>query len=468
MTRHLTHCLLALLVSVSIQTDFVHAAPPRAIVFGPEPPAGMTVLDHRGDLWLVTGPEDQLAALPGARMLSEFATPTPPRTFIPAPSALIDDLVAQVNAVDLISQVEWLVGLGVRFSRSLNIQAVADTLEAKLASYGLATEQHQFPMGSEGNIIVPNVIATKTGSVQPDSVFVLCAHYDATSEAAFQDTPGADDNGTGTVTLLTAARLLSTVATDYTVKFVLFAGEEQGMVGSDYWVQDMAAAGLPIIGALNFDMMGWWESGVTFDLEIETNNASRWMADAICWAADTYTTMPYQLHVDDSAWWGDFYRFWQNGYAAVNHEESWDWGDPDFNPYYHTTEDTPDKLSPEFFEGSARIAVAALATLAGVSNTSSIPGRPVRGVNLSANPNPFNGRVVLSLAAEDVEGPQSVSVYDLRGRRVDEVTLNVHGGMGQVTWDARDKTGRSLPAGVYLALAESLPGRPSCRVTYVP
>jgi hypothetical protein len=233
-------------------------------------------------------------------------------------------------------------------------------------------------------------------------------------------------------------------------------------------VQDMAAEGLPIIGALNFDMMGWWESGVTFDLEIETNNASRWMADAICWAADTYTTMPYQLHVDDSAWWGDFYRFWQNGYAAVNHEESWDWGDPDFNPYYHTTEDTPDKLSPEFFEGSARIAVAALATLAGVSSTSSIPGRPVGGADLSANPNPFNGRVVLRLAAEDVEGPQSVSVYDLRGRRVDEVTLNVHGGMGQVTWDARDKTGRSLPAGVYLALAESLPGRPSCRVTYIP
>ena len=179
---------------------------------------------------------------------------------------------------------------------------------------------------------MPNVVATKVGRVQPDSVYVICAHYDATSENSRYDTPGADDNGTGTVAVLTAARLLSAVATDYTVKFVLFAGEEQGLVGSGYWVADMAAAGLPILGALNFDMIGWWTGGVPFDLEIETNENSRWLADAICWAADTYTTMPYILHVDDSAYWGDFYRFWQHGFAAVNHEESWDWYDPDFNP----------------------------------------------------------------------------------------------------------------------------------------
>jgi hypothetical protein len=468
MFRRFTLCLLALLVCVPIPAALAQAAPLRAIVSGHEPPKDVNVLDQRGDLWLVTGSEAQLAALPGAHLLPELPTPSPPRTFIPDPSELVDDLVAQVNADELISEVEWLIGLGVRFSRSDNIQAVADSLEARLASFGLTTEQHTFPMGIEGNLIVPNVIATKVGSVEPDSVFVLCAHYDATSEVAFVDTPGADDNGTGTVTLLTAARLLSTVSVDYTVKFVLFAGEEQGMVGSDYWVQDMAAEGLPIIGALNFDMMGWWENGVTFDLEIETNNASRWLADAICWAADTYTTMPYQLHVDDSAWWGDFYRFWQNGFAAVNHEESWDWGDPDFNPYYHTTDDTPDKLSPDFFEGSARICVAALASLAGASSPSVVLEASVGGVFLSASPNPFNGQVVLHLMTGGAEGPQSVAVYDLRGRQVDEITVTVNDGKGQVTWDARDNTGRSLPAGVYLALAETLPGRPSCRVTYVP
>jgi aminopeptidase YwaD len=468
MHRLIALSLLALFVWGAAPSSSVQAATPRAIVSGQEPPAGVTVLDQRGDLWLVTGSEDQLASLSGARMLSEFPTPTPPRTFVPMPSTIIDDLVAQVNADDLIAEVEWLIGLGVRFSRSPNLPAVADSLEAKLASFGLTTEQHIFPMGAEGNILVPNVIATKLGSVQPDSVFVLCAHYDATSESAFQNTPGADDNGTGTVTLLTAARLLAPLSLDYTVKFVLFAGEEQGMVGSDYWVKDMVAEGLPILGAMNFDMMGWWTEGVDFDLEIETNKASRWMADAICWAADNYTTMPYELHVDDAAWWGDFFRFWQNGYAAVNHEESWDWDHPDFNPFYHSTNDTPENLSPEFFEGSARIGVAALATLAGVSGLSPVPEVPVAGGDLSASPNPFNGRVVIHLAAGGIEGSQRISVYDLRGRRVDEVKLTVNGGSGQAMWDARGESGQSLPAGVYLAVAESVPGRPSCRVTFLP
>ncbi len=461
MQRCLTICLLALLTAAAAA-----AAPPRAVVRGHEPPPGLTVLDRRGDQWLVTGSEAQLAAVPGARLLADQAAAPaiPARVFIPAPTPVIDDLVAQVTAAQLIADVQWLVGLGVRFSQSPNLPAVADSLEARLASYGLATERHWFPMGT---LSVPNLIATKTGRVHPDSVYVICAHYDATSENARYNTPGADDNGTGTVTLLTAARLLSTVATDYTVKFVLFAGEEQGLVGSSRWVADMAAAGLPIVGALNFDMMGWWTPGVPFDLEIETNNASRWLADAICWAADTFTTMPYILHVDDSAWWGDFYPFWQHGFAAVNHEESWDWYDPDFNPYYHSTEDTVDKLSPEFFEGSARIGVAALALLAGAANVSAVPA-PASAAALRASPNPFNGRVVLSLAADGVEGPLAVQVYDLRGRRVGEVTLAMSGGQGRAAWDARDAGGRALPAGIYLARAGGLPGRPTCRVTYVP
>ena len=393
------------------------------------------------------------------------AAPPPARTFVAAPNPAVADLVAQVQAADLMAQVEWIVGLGVRFSQGPGLPAVADSLQAKLGSYGLATEKHYFPMGS---LTVPNVIATQVGRVHPDSVFVICAHYDATSQSARYSTPGADDNASGVTAVLTAARLLSTRAVDTTIKYVLFAGEEQGLVGSEHWVADMAAAGLPIVGALNFDMIAWWATGVPFDLEIETNVASRWLADAICFAADQYTTMPYILHVDDSAWWGDFHPFWQHGYHAVNHEEAWDWYDPDFNPDYHSTGDTPDKLSPVFFEGSVRIGVASLAMLAGAGAVSSVPGAPDGATALTAGPNPFNGRAVLRLAASGIEGPQAVRMYDLRGRRVAEVTVTLRDGAGETAWDARDATGRALPAGVYLARAEGLPGRPACRVTYVP
>ena len=444
------------------------ATPPRAVVQGRQPPPGVTVLDRRGDLWLVSGTTEELAALPDARILAEPAPAAPARAFIPAPTPVIDDLVAQVHAAELIAEVEWLVGLGVRSSQSTNIPAVADSLEAKLASYGLATRQDWFPLGTQGTLMVPNVVATQNGRVQPDSIFVICAHYDATSENPRYDTPGADDNASGTVAVLTAARLLSTHAVDYTVWSVLFAGEEQGMVGSGAWVADQVAAGAPIAGALNFDMIAWWRTGVPYDLEIETNNASRWLADAVVFAAAEYSPLPFELHVDDSAWWGDFYSFWQHGIAAVNHEESWDWYDPDFNPYYHTTDDTPDKLSAPFFEGSVKIAVATLAMLAGAANVSAAPAAAGAAAALAVSPNPFNGRVRLQLAAAGAEGPQAVDLYDLRGCRVGRVTIVLSGGRGEAVWDARDGGGRAVPAGVYLARAEGLPGRPSCRVTYVP
>lgn len=442
------------------------AGPPRAIVRGDAPPSGVTVLDRRGDLWLVTGDEETLAKLPDARLLADApARPAAPaRDFIPAPTPVIDELVAQVHPADLMAQVTWLVDLGVRYSFAENILAVADSLEAELASYGLQTEQVGFHHGS---LPVTNVVATRTGRTRPDSTFVFCAHYDAVSENPYFNTPGADDNGSGVVAVLTIARLLAQVAVDYSVQFVLFAGEEQGLIGSEAWVAAQAAANAPIVGALNFDMLAWWTPGAPYDLEIETDTASLWLADAVVWAAETFTTTPYELHVVDDAWWGDFYSFWRFGYPAVNHEESIDWDDPDFNIYYHTGYDLPETLDAQFFTDNVKVAVAAAAALVGVANLSDVPGAPP-SATLAAAPNPFNGRLALRLEGAPADGPTPVAVYDLRGRRLAEVVVPVAGGRGRAVWDARDRDGRPLPGGVYLARAEELPGRPTCRAVYLP
>ena len=129
-------------------------------------------------------------------------------------------------------------GITVGANESARINAVAAAASASIAIGGTAGVALA-GAGAEAT----NVIATKIGSVIPDSVFVFCAHFDATSNEPFIDTPGADDNGTGTVTLLTAARLLSTVSVDYTIKFVAFDREEQGLVGSSAYVDAHAQAG---------------------------------------------------------------------------------------------------------------------------------------------------------------------------------------------------------------------------------
>ena len=459
--------IIVLLCLVGLATSALADDPVRLLVPGSEAPAGVRVLDRRGDLWLVEGPANLVDRMPGASILP---LPAPPRaelrTWSPLTEAdpAIQALADAVIWADVHADLQWLVGLGNRYSYNANLHAVADSLENRLAALGLITKQHDFNLNGT---IVPNVIATQLGTVYPDSIFVICSHFDATSESPQTATPGADDNASGSVAVLTAARLLADRALGCTVKYVLFGGEEQGLRGSRAWVAEQATGNVNIAGALNFDMIGWWEPGVQFDLEIETNAHSRWLAEAVVDCAVNYADMPYVFHEAENIWWGDFYAFWEEGYAAVNHEESWDWGDPDFNPRYHSTGDLVEYLDPDFTTGNVRVAVTALATLAGLAGPTAVESAPIVAATLTAYPNPFNGRTTLVLSAPGHAGIVSLGVFDLSGRRVSTVDVTLTGGRGEAPWSANDAHGAPLPAGVYLARAVENATIPTCRVVYV-
>jgi Zn-dependent M28 family amino/carboxypeptidase len=63
---------------------------------------------------------------------------------------------------------------------------------------------------------------------------VLGAHYDSRGSFGSTHAPGADDNGSGTVSLLAIARTIGRKGLSFrsNVELVAFAGEEQGLIGS--------------------------------------------------------------------------------------------------------------------------------------------------------------------------------------------------------------------------------------------
>jgi len=81
---------------------------------------------------------------------------------------------------------------------------------------------------------VYNTVAEIPGSEKPDEVVVIGAHLDSWDLGT-----GATDNGTGSVAVLAAARALQKlgVKPKRTIRFVLFTGEEQGLVGSRAYVK---------------------------------------------------------------------------------------------------------------------------------------------------------------------------------------------------------------------------------------
>jgi len=85
---------------------------------------------------------------------------------------------------------------------------------------------------------VPNIVADIRGSELPDEIVIVGAHLDS-----WQPGTGAQDNGTGVAMVLEAARTMMGVHRPprRTVRFILFGGEEQGLLGSIAYVREHKA-----------------------------------------------------------------------------------------------------------------------------------------------------------------------------------------------------------------------------------
>lgn len=70
-----------------------------------------------------------------------------------------------------------------------------------------------------------------------DTMIVFTAHYDHLGMSADTIFPGAHDNASGTAAILDLARMTNLQRGHYTYVFLIFGGEEAGLVGSRYFVE---------------------------------------------------------------------------------------------------------------------------------------------------------------------------------------------------------------------------------------
>jgi hypothetical protein len=100
------------------------------------------------------------------------------------------------------------------------------------------------------NISTYNVLAT-TNSGDQENKLALGAHTDSVAAG-----PGINDDGSGTVGILEVAKALSKYKINNAVTFGFWAGEEEGLLGSTYYVENLPASEAAKIRAyLNFDMV---------------------------------------------------------------------------------------------------------------------------------------------------------------------------------------------------------------------
>lgn len=206
-----------------------------------------------------------------------------------------------------------------------------------------------------------NVVATIEGAGYPGRQFLMTAHYDAISETPYTWTPGADDNASGVVALLTAASILKDYHFVNTVKFVSFSGEEQGQLGSHAYAEEAYILGDTILGVLNFDMMAYDGNGDgIMEVHCGYPPENQALGDILIGAISDYALnlVPEKL-VEDASWRSDHASFWNYGFPAISGGED----HQDFNPFYHTTDDRVCLFDTAYYVDFVKAAVAGIAIL---------------------------------------------------------------------------------------------------------
>jgi Zn-dependent M28 family amino/carboxypeptidase len=210
-----------------------------------------------------------------------------------------------------------------RSQKSLDV--ARSFLTQEYQAIGFETSLHVFSSGT-------NFIAEKKGTKNPEKVLILSSHIDSVGNR------GANDNGTGTIGLLTLAKELSKKEFSYTIRILGFDREEVGIVGSDAYLATLKDRE-NIIGNINFEMMGVNRRDDGAFHVIDCNRAeSLFLSQSI---KDVISSEGLALSIVNTCTTrSDHASFWRRNIPAIVISENFFGGDAD--PCYHDRCDVMD------------------------------------------------------------------------------------------------------------------------------
>ncbi|MGD8278114.1 MAG: M28 family peptidase [Gemmatimonadota bacterium] len=209
----------------------------------------------------------------------------------------------------------------------------------------------QAPATQPPEIRTANIVATLRGTTNPDIVYVASSHFDSNTRS-----PGADDDSSGSTSLLEAARVMAGRPMPATIQFAFFTGEEAGLLGSREFVRRAVENGVHIAGALNNDMVGF-ANDHRLDNTIRYSNdgirdiqhaAAFLFTDLITYDAKYYKSTDAQAYYDA---YGDIV----GGIGSYPILAS---------PHYHQSHDVLETINQQLVTEVARTTVATLMLLA--------------------------------------------------------------------------------------------------------
>jgi Zn-dependent M28 family amino/carboxypeptidase len=196
---------------------------------------------------------------------------------VPPPAAkspLLISIAGDVKPEELRATISKLVGFGTRHtlsdtkSNTRGIGAARRWVKSRFEEFSRQCKgclQIQLPEQTVTGERIPqpssivDVLAIQRGTSDLDRVVVISGHIDSRVRDvmdAKSDAPGADDDGSGTATVIEAARVLSKQKFRATLVYAVLSGEEQGLYGGKLLAQFARDHHWSVEAALNNDIVG--------------------------------------------------------------------------------------------------------------------------------------------------------------------------------------------------------------------
>jgi hypothetical protein len=263
--------------------------------------------------------------------------------------------------------------------RPAKLAAAAQFVERELTAAGYQVGRQAYQV--EG-LDCWNLQAEIRGANKPDEIVLVGAHYDT-----YNTTPGADDNASGTASMLALARRFAGSRPDRTLRFVAFTNEEspyfqRATMGSLVYARACRRRNENLTCVLSLETMGYYSDAAHTQryppplnliypstgnfIGVVGNVGSRPLVHRVVASMRKHVSFPSEggavPDVVDGVGWSDHWSFWQEGYQAVMITDTALFR----NPNYHRPTDTPDTLN---YDHLARVVIGLEGVLRDVTAT---------------------------------------------------------------------------------------------------
>lgn len=306
-------------------------------------------------------------ASPAKKFLSKYVEKNQQPTFAPSSKysikypTQVNQLLNTMNAQDMWKDLEKLTSFDDRYANSNNGVKAAEWLKAQveaMAKLAGRTDVTTYFVKTGSDYKQPSLVIKIGNSNEPG--VVIGGHMDTLS-SNWGKKPGADDDGSGSVTVLEVARTIinSNMNFKKPIYFIWYSAEEEGLIGSGYVVRDFKAKKIPVDAVIQFDMTGYaYKNDPT--LWLITDNVNSELTNYLESLVKTYVKQPVEYTecgyaCSDHASWNQY------GFnSSFAFEASFDHD----NPYIHTSQDTMDRLSLNHMSDYAKLGISFAVELA--------------------------------------------------------------------------------------------------------